>query len=230
MTRMPSTPPPAYTFAPMPGMTAAILRTSLTRPMPAASTSSSSATSTWRRPKSWNCWRSCTGGAPPRPPLGGQRPGGPRLALRGTRVPCRAERHPHRGRQEVPRQGSRHRAVDPQPGTGGCRHRRLSRPRRPGLLLRRAGVATHQTGPCRRRPRPGPLCGTRPPAPAPGGTTPARSAGRCRGSRSAALTSETWNRWWRQAPRIVVVRAITEADDPAAAARALLAALDAAGN
>ena len=32
------------------------------------------------------------------------------------------------------------------------------------------------------------------------------------------------------ASRIVVVRAITEADDPADAARALLAALDAAGN
>ena len=137
------------------------------------------------------------GGPPARPALGRQRPGGPRLAVRGSGVPHRAEGHPPRGCAGVPRQGHRDRSLHPQPGPGGRGHRRLPRPQRPGLLLRRAGVGhPHQAGARRRRTRAGALRGRRGPPGSPSRTR-GRSRARCRGSRSAALTSEMWSRWWR---------------------------------
>ena len=57
------------------------------------------------------------------------------------------------------------------------------------------------------------------------------AAARCRGSRSAASTSEMWSRWWRRAPAGSWWSAPSPRPTiPQTPRRALLAALDAAGN
>ena len=138
-----------------------------------------------------------------------------RLALRRARVPYRPEGHPARGRGRFLRRGHRDRAVHPHPGPGGRGHRgRRTGRSGAGLLLRRT------------------RCGPPPPSRAapPSGLT---WCGMPR-SRRQAPTRQGRRRccpWFAiggidlgnveqvveaGARRIVVVRAITEADDPAA--------------
>ena len=176
---------------------------------PAASTSSSCATRTPPRTSSW---------PPPRPrarccdarrrALPAQRPPRPRGRLRRRRRACRPGRHA----ASAARANSS--ATTRSSGSRRTRcNRRSPASLRRGLHRRRARARdADQAWPARRS------ASSR-------SSTPRRTS-RCRGSRSAASTPAPSARVVRAgARRVVVVRAIAQADDPEAAARTLRAAV-----
>ena len=133
-----------------------------------------------------------------RPPARGQRPRGRGPRGRRRRAPPGPGR-PARARCPAhPRPGPADRAQQPQPGPGGRGGRRAGG----GLLLRRAGVGhADQAGPPGDRPGPGRPRGAGQPA-RPWFAIGGIDLGRLDAVLAAGAT------------RVVVVRAITEADDP----------------
>ena len=152
-------------------------------------------------------------GPPARRVAGGQRPGRHRPCGRRRRAAPRPGRPAAGDRPRHRRAATADRPVHPRPRAGRRRGGRAG-----GLFLRRAVLADA------RRSRVGPRPASTWSGPRPNG---ARTS---RGSRSAASTSSDCRRCsTRGARRVVVVRAITAADDPQAAARRLKAMLTTSG-
>ena len=231
---MPSTPPPAFTFAPMPARTAGDFADFVDAAFAGGVDIIQLRDKSLEAAEELELLESCTRRPAAMTGSGPSTTG--RTSRRSSGAPVfhiGQKDIPARRRQEVPGPGHRDRVVHPQPGAGGRRHRRVpagrdgldyfcvgpvwATPTKPGRaavgldLVRYAADAVRQ-------------------AEAPEGTI-ATAAGTVPWFAIGGIDLGNVEQVVEAgARRIVVVRAITEADDPAGAARALLAALDAAGN
>ena len=185
---------------------------SWTRRSQAAWTSSSCGTSPSRRPRSWTCWP-CSRSRPQRHGrLWAVNDRADIAVLSGAPVFHVGQKDlPVASRQDAAQRQRRHRPVQPHAGTGGRCPGRRRRTCRPRLLLRGPALGhPHQTRPGRRRPGPGEACGREGRA----SDVPWFAIGGIDHGNVDQVVAAG-------AVRIVVVRAITDAADPAAAAASL---------